>query len=252
MAWFPGAVRKVIDPGPNDPPIRIVGAVLHVDAGNSRSLFSYFKDKSGGIESHLFIPKAARVEQYRDSAYEADAQYHGNSWTDPATGDLVGYLSIETQGLAAGEWNAYQLDQIKKVLTWASTTHKFPLTVCKTPTDPGVGYHVMWGAPSEWTPHAKVCPGPDRVRQFENILVPWFNQAPAGTGGTPGKVDDLANADEVMAELKKFEAAEAGRYSDLANRVQTILNQEAARYGNYTGRFDKIDETLSKLQKPPA
>lgn len=214
MAWYPDAVRKVISPGPNDPPVRIIGAVLHVDAGNSTSLFDYFNTKSGGVESHLFIPKAARVEQYRDTAFEADAQWQGNSWIDPATGDRVGYLSIETQGYADGEWNQYQLDTIKKVLTWASVTHKFPLQVCKTPTSPGVGYHIMFGSPGPWTNVSKVCPGPNRVRQFENILAPWFKGAPA-----VGKVDDLANADEVLKAVQQ-----------LAADVKTLTEQEAGRY----------------------
>lgn len=220
MAFYPEATRKLITPGPNDPPIIVIGAILHVDGGNSSDLYDYFKNQSGGIESHFHIPSAGPVIQMRDTAFEADANLKANSFIDPA-GRRVGFMSIETQGYADGEWNQHQLDQIMKVLKWASETHNFPLRVCASSVSPGVGYHIMWGAPGPWTPVAKVCPGPKRVRQFENILVPWFNNhAPSGAGGTPGKVDDLANADEVLkavqqlsADLKTLTDQQAGRYS---------------------------------------
>lgn len=114
-------------------------------------------------------------EQYRDTKYEADANYHANSFVKG--GKTYGYISIETQGFASGEWNAVQLAEIKKLLVWLSHTHNFPLKKCANPTDPGVGWHVMFGAPGPWTPHAKVCPGPDRVKQYNEILVPWFKTA---------------------------------------------------------------------------
>lgn len=172
MAWFPEATKLPIQPGTNDPPITVIGAILHVDAGNSKSLYEYFKNDSGGIESHFHVPKEGPVQQYRDTAYEADANLKANSFQ--AGGRRVGFVSIETQGLAKGEWNDHQLTNIKTLLRWLSETHNFPLRVCTSPTSPGVGYHVMWGAPGPWTPRAKDCPGPDRVRQFHDLLVPWL------------------------------------------------------------------------------
>lgn len=175
MAIYPAGKLRNIPPGVNDPAIIAMGAILHVDAANSGSLYSYFNGPSGGIESHFFIRKDGVVEQYRDTKYEADANLHANSFIKG--GKRYGYVSIETQGFAAGEWNATQLAEIKKLLLWLSHTHGFPLKRCATPTDPGVGYHVMFGSPGPWTPVAKDCPGPDRVKQYNNILVPWFKNA---------------------------------------------------------------------------
>jgi hypothetical protein len=175
MAIYPAAKLRNIPPGVNDPAIIAMGAILHVDAANSGSLYSYFNGPSGGIESHFFVRKDGVVEQYRDTKYEADANYHANSFVKG--GKTYGYISIETQGFASGEWNAAQLAEIKKLLVWLSHTHNFPLKKCATPADPGVGWHVMFGAPGPWTPHAKVCPGPDRVKQYNEILVPWFKTA---------------------------------------------------------------------------
>lgn len=202
MAWYPLATKLPIQPGTNDPPITVIGAILHVDAGDNASLYKYFRDASGGIESHFHIPKAGPIHQYRDTAYEADANLKANSFL--AGGKRFGFVSIETQGLAKGEWNDHQLANIKALLKWLSETHNFPLRVCPSSTSPGVGYHVMWGAPSAWTPNAKVCPGPDRVRQFHQVLTPWM-KAGAPMGGA--KVDVVGGnkvTPEQMQELKDF------------------------------------------------
>jgi hypothetical protein len=188
MAIYPGARVRLIPPGANDPRIKVRGAILHTDAGDSKSLYGYFNGPSGGIESHFHIPKVNQVEQYRDTAFEADANYHGNSFE--LGGVLWGYVSIETQGLATDKWNDYQLREIKDLLLWASKTHDFPLVKCTSPTAPGVGYHTMWGAPGPWTPVAKDCPGAKRIAQFNNVLIPWFKTADKSEEDMP-----LTNAD---------------------------------------------------------
>lgn len=254
MAWYPGAVRRPIKPGPNDPPIKVIGAILHVDAGNSKSLFGYFSEKSGGIESHFHIPKAGRPEQYRDTGYEADANLKANSFMN-ALGERVGFVSIETQGLATGTWNAHQVDEIHNLLIWLANTHEFPLRVCQSSTSPGVGYHTMWGAPGPWTPVAKDCPGKDRVRQFEKEIRPWLDtvgKPPAPkppTGLEPGKVDDLANADEVMAELRKFQSAELARYGDVRGLLQKLYDAEAGRYKDYTDRLTNLSTAIGEVEQ---
>jgi hypothetical protein len=76
------------------------------------------------------------------------------------------------------------LAEIKDFLRWASAEHGFPLRRCPTvqpdsPAEGGVGYHVMFGAGAgtySWSNAAgKVCPGPDRIRQFDHDLVPWMD-----------------------------------------------------------------------------
>ena len=174
MALYPKAVPRLIDPGSNDPEIQVVGAILHVDAGNAWSLYDYFKSRSGGIESHFFIRKDGTVEQYRDTGYEADANYKANSFY--SGGVRKGFVSIETQGYGTGEWTPEQLTSIKALLPWLAKTHGFSLRVCASPVGEGVGFHTLFGAPSAWTPYAKTCPGPDRIRQFRDVIVPWLDE----------------------------------------------------------------------------
>lgn len=220
MAWYPNARKREIRPGSNDPRIRVVGAILHVDAGNAESLFDYFDGPSGGIESHFHVRRDGTVEQYRNTGYEADANFKANSFLDD--GVRKGYVSIETQGLEDGEWTGRQMRSIKDLLTWLADTHGFPLRECRNAKDPGVGYHTLFGAPGPWTPVAKSCPGPDRKRQFRDVLVPWFKDAskpdpkPAPKPRPkprPKPAVEPVRLDRVVAAAKRDPEARAGTFT---------------------------------------
>lgn len=192
--YYPGATRRLIPPGDNDPPIIPIGLIWHTDAGDSKSLYGYFNGPSGGVESHLHFPKVGPPEQYRDFGHEADANYHANSFL--INGKRYGFISGETQGLATDLWNAHQLDEMKKFMLWAHSNLLIALSKCVGPYSPGVGYHTMWGAPGPWTPYAKDCPGVRRIEQFNNVLIPWMKSvtsAGGSTGDQPG--GDMTDAD---------------------------------------------------------
>lgn len=200
MAWYPGAVKKEIRPGSGDPPIIPIGVILHTDAGNSASLFNYFNGPSNGIESHFHIPKAKPVEQYRNTGYEADANLKANSFY--VAGKRYGFISVETQGLAGDPWTDYQLAEIKKLILWARSVHPdIQLRVCPGPFSAGIGYHILFGAPGPWTPVAKSCPGPVRIKQFNNVLVPWFRTSPEPT---PNPVEDEMSAQDVEDGIENY------------------------------------------------
>jgi N-acetyl-anhydromuramyl-L-alanine amidase AmpD len=166
MALIPFAEKKLIPPGSNDPKIKARIGILHVDAGNAADLFDFFKNRSGGIESHGHVRKDGHIYQYRDTAFQADANLDANDFA----------ISFETQGFGDGEWTAEQLVSIKRLMLWARDVHGIPLRKVTTWNDPvgGWGYHTLFGAPSHWTPVAKTCPGAKRIKQFNEILVPWM------------------------------------------------------------------------------
>ena len=166
MPACPFATERLIPPGSSDPRISPRIAILHVDAGNADSLYDYFNGPSGGIESHFFVKRTGEIEQYRDTSWQADANLDANDFA----------VSIETQGYGVGEWTAEQLDSIKRLLVWLNEVHPaIPLRKCDRWDGSGIGYHVMFGAPGHWTPVSKSCPGPDRVRQFNDVIVPWLS-----------------------------------------------------------------------------
>ena len=173
--FYPPAERKIIPAGDNDPVMRPVVVVLHVDAGNALSLFRWFSKGSGGIESHLHIRRDGSIEQYRTFDREADAQLGGNSWTTTNNGRL-GSISVETQGTGFGFWTRAQKAAIKEFLLWANTKLDIPLRVVTDPNpnmplDGGVGYHSLF---KRWNSLGKSCPGPRRIAWFKAKLVPWL------------------------------------------------------------------------------
>lgn len=168
MAICPFAVKKLIPPGYNDPRIIPRLAILHVDAGNAYDLFSYFNGPSDGIESHFHGAKDGTIFQYRDTNWQADANYKANPFA----------ISIETQGFGPGEWTPQQIQSIKKLLLWIHKTHDVPLRKADRWNGSGIGYHIQFGSPGYWTNVAKSCPGPQRIKQFNDILVPWFKTQP--------------------------------------------------------------------------
>ena len=189
MALYPPAVKRLIPLGPNDPPIKPRVVILHVADTEATTLFDYFNGPSGGVESHFYIRRDGTLDQYRDTSRQADANVMANDFA----------ISIETQGRAAGQWTPQQLDAIKALLTWCHKVHGIPLTVPKTWDGSGVGYHILFEA--QWDQRGASCPGPDRIKQFQNVLVPWM----AGTT----QEEDMANVSDAQLKL----------LLDAANRV---------------------------------
>lgn len=168
MALYPTARHRLIPPGPNDPKIKPRVLILHVDAGNAASLYHWFNGPSGGVESHFHIPKVGQVEQYRDTDYEADANTEANPFA----------ISVETQGYEFGVWNDHQLAEIKALILWANRVHGIPLKVVDRWDGSGIGFHTQF--PGRWDKRGASCPGPDRKRQFHEVIVPWLAEVAKG------------------------------------------------------------------------
>lgn len=183
MALCPFARKKLIRPGSNDPRIRPRAIVLHVAVSKIASLFSFFRHSSG-IESHFYVTWTGKLEQYRDTGWQADANYLANDFA----------ISIETAGWTRGRWNKRQVATLHRLILWLHKTHNIPLRKIQHWNGSGVGYHTQFGAPGPWTPVSKSCPGPDRIRQFNREFVPWMKRG--------GKVDWFD-----MASMKDLEQA---------------------------------------------
>lgn len=161
---IPFADLMLIPAGANDPAIEGRIGILHVDAGNAESLYRWFNGPSGGIESHGFIKKTGVLEQYRSLDFEADANYLANPFA----------FSFETQGFGPGVWTDEQLDTIKRLMLWMRDNRGVPLRKVTSWNDVrgGWGYHTLF---PQWSNvRGKTCPGADRIKQFDEILVPWM------------------------------------------------------------------------------
>lgn len=178
MAWYPNAVVRNIPPGSSDPKIKATCVALHVAASTADSLYGYFNGPSGGVESHFYVRTSGVVEQYRDTAYQADAQSGGN----------YNAISIETAGLAGGTWNSLQIAAIIALIRWICATHGVPARILDSPTGHGIGWHSQWPT---WNPDSHDCPGAARVGQITSTIIPALNQE---DNVTPADISAIADA----------------------------------------------------------
>lgn len=171
MALYSPAIKRLIPPGPNDPRITARVLILHIAVSESASLYDWFNGRSGGVESHFYIRRDGTVEQYRDTAFEADANTDANRFA----------ISIETQGMEHGEWTPEQVAAIKALIDWCHDVHDIPKTVPKSWDGSGVGFHTQF--PGRWDKRGASCPGPDRKRQYWDDIVPWLASSEVRPGG---------------------------------------------------------------------
>lgn len=178
-------------------------------------LRDYFcSGRSGGIESHFGVggkwgnslTEDGRLEQWRDTSEQADANRTAN----------VRALSVETTDNAPARaadielWTPKQVDTLIRLGRWAADVHGIPKRICRNPRDPGFGWHAMWDntqyeysdGSTPWTPSAgKECPGPKRIAQLKNVILPaiFSGTTPREEGLSMADVQDILVA---LADLK--------------------------------------------------
>lgn len=141
--------------------------ILHVTAGTGDAR------PHDGLEWHFEIFKDGRIQQQVDTVALASANYKANGFA----------ISIETEGLGDGTWTDAQLKSIERLINWLLAVHPtIRRQICPTWDGSGIGYHIQFGSPGYWTPVAKSCPGPNRIRQFKEVLMPRIL---AGTSPAP-------------------------------------------------------------------
>jgi hypothetical protein len=156
-AWVPaGTPGGAIDP-------RVL--ILHTEATAGDA------QPHSGLEWHFMVMNDGRIKQLVDTNRRADANNLANPFA----------ISVETEDDGspdADPWTPQQVKAIVKLCRWAHEEHGIPLRRCNAWNGSGIGYHTMWGAPSEWTPVAKSCPGAARKAQFESEILPALQPPP--------------------------------------------------------------------------
>ena len=173
------------------------GVILHVAAGEARSLRGWFNNPAARASSHLYIRRDGTVEQYVDLDQIA--------WTSgAASNDTIG---VETQGMGHGEWTPAQVNALIEFIVWAAARYRFPIRVMASSkaSERGVGWHAQ-GVPLNadqkrrgisqtggqlWSSAVgKICPGPDRIKQIPGIVA-----AAAGQQSPPKPAPSKPNQD---------------------------------------------------------
>lgn len=198
MSLMPGATLQLLPENETQGAIEPTQLILHtaVDAPGPTRLAHYFARTDVTVESHFWIPLDGEIIQMMDTNVRADANYHANGRA----------ISIETEDEGDPEgipWTDAQIDSIIVIILWANEEHDIPLVKCATDTSPGLGYHAMWGAPSEWTPaRGKTCPGSTRIAQFNDTILPRL------------QIENIMNEDQAKNFVEKLYGILSHRKSD--------------------------------------
>ena len=187
MAIFPGAIYKPITAAKGRKALTLHNRVnLHVAVSEAASLHPAF-NKTGKVDSHMYVLKDGSVEQYVDTDLRAFADLDGNDAT----------ISIETQGGVKdpqGEpWTAAQVATLARIFAWAVATHGVKPQLATSAqlgeSSKGLSWHrlgVDGNFPASPSPLAgrtqrgggmhystsrgKVCPGDAKILQIPEIL----------------------------------------------------------------------------------
>lgn len=222
MAWFPGAIRKVVARH-RTPMARHRGVCNHIAVSEAPSLFGYF-NQPGSPTSHFYVRRSGVVEQYVDTQFRAPAQLEGNATM----------ISIETQGgvrnVDSEPWTEDQVVTLARIAAWANRIHGIPLVRMpdSRPASTGIGYHRLGVNPwrvsggETWSQsYGKICPGAGKIAQIPRIIA-LARQGGEEDDGTMAWTD--AQIASAVANLKEAAAT--------LNEVAQILRTQAVRMDN--------------------
>lgn len=134
--------------------------IVHSEATKGRAL-----PGPNGLEWHFFILYDGSTDQHVDTSRQAQANNKANRYAVSAETEDAGFPDSEP-------WTIAQVDTIVELALWLRAEHGIALRETPCPTCGGVGYHTLHGAPSDWTPVVKTCPGRARILQWRLEVLP--------------------------------------------------------------------------------
>lgn len=150
--------------------------ILHslANSWNFEGGVGWLTSTTNALESHYAVRRDGFIVQLVPETQRADANYKANR---RANGH--GAISIETDSdkPAVEPWTDAQVDAIVELCTDICRRYDIPPRLCPAWDQPGIGWHIMFGTPGQWTPVAKSCPGPARIRQVVDVILPRVRSA---------------------------------------------------------------------------
>jgi hypothetical protein len=208
----PLAVWRPLPEFASEPLIVPTQLIFHTMVGTLAGVEAYFRDRTS-VESHYGLgcrrcPTGAELRQWMQLDRQADANRTAN----------VRAHSVETCDLhytAAVPYTnpPWDPDQVAKLIglgRWECDTFAIPRRICRTPNDPGLGWHGMWDntafelsdGSTPWSPSpGKSCPNPTRRRQLVDIIIPAIIAGDTEDIMTPAQEAKLDTANAAIARV---------------------------------------------------
>lgn len=143
--------------------------IFHTMVGHLQGSDAMFRQGGyDGTESHFGVGGPwepgdldGAVWQWQSLDRQADAQNAGNAYA----------TSIETAdgGKPERPWTGKQLAALVDLTVWWCRQTGAPARIVAGPGERGIGYHAQFEA---WAPDHRPCPGPTRIKQLRDIVVP--------------------------------------------------------------------------------
>jgi N-acetylmuramoyl-L-alanine amidase len=185
-----GHWKPIPDHG-GEPTLSPTTHIHHSIVGSAAGAWGYFAN-STSIESTNIVLKSGYLWQIMSRREQADANYKANAFA----------ISTETEDNGnpnTDPWTGAQIDTLVWVTLQDIRDFAIPRRVAPGWDKGGIGYHSMFGAPSQWTPAAgKTCPGTIRKRQWNTIVVPRI------LGQIQEEDLSMADAQAILDELKRM------------------------------------------------
>jgi hypothetical protein len=173
LALCPFAVHRLIPESYSQNRITPRVVILHTAVSGAESLEGYWNSPGIVLESHFYVSQHGTIYQYVDTNVRADANVNANGFA----------VSIETWdgGDPNIPWTQAQVDALTRLVAWICDTHGIPKRLADGPYGSGIGWHNLYAL--EWAGGARACPGPRRIPQARDVIIP---RVAGGSVPSPG------------------------------------------------------------------
>jgi flagellar capping protein FliD len=252
------AIWREIPDNRRQPTMRATQVIMHSMASpgtTPQDLIRHWSQPGTPLESHFIVGRDGRAWQLVDTGRSADANYRANRRPDG-----TGAISIETEDNIGSPdtlpWTSAQIDTLVRLALWAARVHGIPRRRCRTPSDPGQGYHTMFGAPSAWTPVSKTCPGTIRIRQFNQTVLPAIVAGSAGGGLSVADANSLERHLDVIQgkiertfnQVNEKTGALENHVEKVEGKVEKTFNQVNSNTAALSAQLDDLAAQVEQLQ----
>lgn len=207
---------------------------------------------SGGneLESHYVVRQDGYIVQLVPENMRAEANYGANR---RANGH--GAISIETDSSvsATEPWTDAQCAALIELVAGICDRHNIPVRLCPAWDQPGIGWHIMFGSPGPWTPARKVCPGPARIRQVADVILPGVRRLlskgiPEGDKPAPAPVPaPTPSAPTPTVETDMYEKPQRDELVTRLDSTRTVVDATKAEVDNLAPVIVATKELLGNI-----